>query len=80
MLDSMSPMLAEASLKLLLKCFNLKLNLFLSGEVGVFGLESPESAMFFDASSLANEMAESRVCWYWGDMGLTVAIALTLNL
>ena len=71
----MSLIFAEASLKLLPKCFNLKLNLFLSGELGVLGLDSPESAMFFDASSFASEMAESSVCWYWGEIGLTVAIA-----
>lgn len=76
----MSRILAEASLKLLLKCFNLKLNRFLSGEFGVFGLESPDSAIFFDASSLANDMAESSVCWYCGEIGLTVAIlGLMLN-
>ena len=70
----MSRMSAEASLKLLLKGLNLKLNLFLSGEFGVFGLDSPDSAIFFEANSLASEMAESSVCWYWGEMGLTVAI------
>lgn len=70
----MSLILADASLNRLPICFNLKLNLFLSGEFGVFGLDSPESAIFFDASSLANEMAESSVCWYCGDIGLTVAI------
>lgn len=62
--DSISLIFAEASLKLLLKCLSLKLNLFLSGELGVLGLESPESAMFLEASSLASEMAESSVCWY----------------
>lgn len=58
----MSLMLADASLKLLLKCFNLKLNRFLSGELGVFGLDSPDSAMLREANSLAKEIAESRVC------------------
>lgn len=58
----MSLMFAEASLNVLLKCFSLKLNLFLSGEFGVLGLFSPESTMFLDASSLASDIAESSVC------------------
>ena len=71
----MSRMFADASLKLLLNGLNLKLNLLLSGEFGVFGLDSPESAILFEAHSLANEMARSRVSWFLGEIGRTVAIA-----
>ena len=72
--DSRSRIFADASLILLLKCFSLKLNLFLSGEFGVFGLDSLESAVFLEANSFTSEIAESNVCCSWGDIGRTVAI------